>query len=301
MNKPLVIEKFADNGEHSHWEVIDTEGNVLWQESDEHQTPTVSAEEVLDRHLATDAHGNTIWIKHKVVDAMNSFAKEFRTPAPEGEKIFDKNGDQVKDGDNLIYIGTNMSGVEVRTINGRLIVIGQFNCGYLSEWMAAKDFESIEIDKKNYDCIAPTTPAPADSLAATADEIKEGLQNSFFKETGGYYFNNLKVWSNWLENKIVEYRQYVGVQVGGVEELALSKYCTPYGKPDPCTYAFIDGYNTGYQHKPANDEGEEDTPNNIHDWITIKEPIQYLERIMNGEKPDKTYLSHLIKKYKEIL
>ena len=31
MNKPTIIERFADNGEHSHWELIDTStGNVLW-------------------------------------------------------------------------------------------------------------------------------------------------------------------------------------------------------------------------------------------------------------------------------
>lgn len=33
MNKPKVIEKFADNGEHSHWELIDSDtGIVLWSE-----------------------------------------------------------------------------------------------------------------------------------------------------------------------------------------------------------------------------------------------------------------------------
>lgn len=33
MNKPQLIEKFADNGEHSHWELINSEtGNVLWSE-----------------------------------------------------------------------------------------------------------------------------------------------------------------------------------------------------------------------------------------------------------------------------
>lgn len=33
MNKPKVIEKFADNGEHSHWELIDSDtGTVLWSE-----------------------------------------------------------------------------------------------------------------------------------------------------------------------------------------------------------------------------------------------------------------------------
>ena len=33
MNKPKVIEKFADNGEHFHWELIDSDtGIVLWSE-----------------------------------------------------------------------------------------------------------------------------------------------------------------------------------------------------------------------------------------------------------------------------
>lgn len=36
MNKPTVIECFADNGSHSHWALIDTEdGKVLWDEFDE--------------------------------------------------------------------------------------------------------------------------------------------------------------------------------------------------------------------------------------------------------------------------
>lgn len=34
MNKPIVIEKFADNGEHSHWELIDPDtGIMLWSEN----------------------------------------------------------------------------------------------------------------------------------------------------------------------------------------------------------------------------------------------------------------------------
>ena len=33
MKEPKVIEKFADNGEHSHWKLIDDEtGEVLWSE-----------------------------------------------------------------------------------------------------------------------------------------------------------------------------------------------------------------------------------------------------------------------------
>lgn len=33
MEKPIINEVFADNGEHSHWELIDSEsGKLLWSE-----------------------------------------------------------------------------------------------------------------------------------------------------------------------------------------------------------------------------------------------------------------------------
>lgn len=35
MNKPTIIERFADNGEHSHWELINSDtGEVLWSEGE---------------------------------------------------------------------------------------------------------------------------------------------------------------------------------------------------------------------------------------------------------------------------
>lgn len=38
MNKPNLIECFADNGEHSHWELLESEsGVVLWTEIEEMQ------------------------------------------------------------------------------------------------------------------------------------------------------------------------------------------------------------------------------------------------------------------------
>ncbi|MEB3150552.1 MAG: hypothetical protein VKL60_16260 [Sphaerospermopsis sp.] len=31
MNRPTVVERYADNGEHSHWDLIDTDtGETLW-------------------------------------------------------------------------------------------------------------------------------------------------------------------------------------------------------------------------------------------------------------------------------
>jgi hypothetical protein len=36
MKEPIVIEKFADNGEHSHWQLIDSDtGDILWSEDDD--------------------------------------------------------------------------------------------------------------------------------------------------------------------------------------------------------------------------------------------------------------------------
>lgn len=32
MKKPIIVEKFADNGEHSHWEIVDEFGKVYWSE-----------------------------------------------------------------------------------------------------------------------------------------------------------------------------------------------------------------------------------------------------------------------------
>ncbi len=35
MDKPIVIERFADNGDHSHWELVSAQtGNNLWSEMD---------------------------------------------------------------------------------------------------------------------------------------------------------------------------------------------------------------------------------------------------------------------------
>lgn len=33
MNKPTIVERFADNGEHSHWELISENGLLLWSEA----------------------------------------------------------------------------------------------------------------------------------------------------------------------------------------------------------------------------------------------------------------------------
>lgn len=35
MNKPIVVERFADNGEHSHWELLGDDQQILWTEEAE--------------------------------------------------------------------------------------------------------------------------------------------------------------------------------------------------------------------------------------------------------------------------
>jgi len=33
MNKPTIVEKYTDNGEHSHWQLVNSDtGTVLWEE-----------------------------------------------------------------------------------------------------------------------------------------------------------------------------------------------------------------------------------------------------------------------------
>ncbi len=34
MNKPTIVERYADNGEHSHWELVNDNGEVLWDEAE---------------------------------------------------------------------------------------------------------------------------------------------------------------------------------------------------------------------------------------------------------------------------
>ena len=46
--KPLVNERYADNGAHSHWELLDTEGEIIWTEDTENC--------FMDEHHPTHQH-----------------------------------------------------------------------------------------------------------------------------------------------------------------------------------------------------------------------------------------------------
>ena len=37
MNKPTLVERFADNGEHSHWELVNEQGKVIWGKQKEQE------------------------------------------------------------------------------------------------------------------------------------------------------------------------------------------------------------------------------------------------------------------------
>ena len=54
--KPLVREVFADNGEHSHYELLDAEtGKVLWTEEEEDEKFEKAAEPMI-KYLAENHH-----------------------------------------------------------------------------------------------------------------------------------------------------------------------------------------------------------------------------------------------------
>lgn len=57
MKEPKVIERFADNGEHSHYELIDVEtGDILWSEEME----ALSKHDVIGRSELLLAFGKFI-------------------------------------------------------------------------------------------------------------------------------------------------------------------------------------------------------------------------------------------------
>lgn len=57
----------------------------------------------------------------------------------------DKNGNDIYEGDELMYIGTNISSMIVKFENGCFVGEGLFNIRPLIEYINATDFESIEV------------------------------------------------------------------------------------------------------------------------------------------------------------
>lgn len=72
--------------------------------------------------------------------------------------LSDKNGREIfgsidgsKGGDVLMYIGTNMSSMDVIFQNGMFVGVGPFNTHSLHTYLTASDFQSIEIIGNQYE------------------------------------------------------------------------------------------------------------------------------------------------------
>lgn len=46
MKKPIIVERFSDNGEHSHWALIDSKtGELIWSEAPEEEIQNLNVKE----------------------------------------------------------------------------------------------------------------------------------------------------------------------------------------------------------------------------------------------------------------
>lgn len=75
MKEPKVIEIFADNGEHSHWQLIDKNGEILWSEEptevkNNSVLPLVSVSVAVEEILKPK-YMNDIYAWKQVQDAIN--------------------------------------------------------------------------------------------------------------------------------------------------------------------------------------------------------------------------------------
>lgn len=70
MEKPTIVEKFADNGEHSHWELVNSETcETLWIE--DYREPLKSIEEFIEEQISLfpkDVNGTATYHYSKSFD-----------------------------------------------------------------------------------------------------------------------------------------------------------------------------------------------------------------------------------------
>jgi len=211
---------------------------------DEHPTPTVSAEEVLSKFEPNKEYPN-YYHESDVIAAMH----QFRTPAPEGEleKIFTREPVNFLLSNALRYLDAD----KLKTLTESLAE----RCG-LKVFVSALEGEKVkELHNAVFNFLQ-------------SKRIKESDMERCGRD---YAYGATDIINDTLEF-IHQYKPTTPAPSDSVaapvevEELALSKYCTPYGKPDPCTYAFIDGYNTGYSHTPAKGEGKEE-------WVRVEDGL----------------------------
>jgi len=68
----------------------------------------------------------------------------------------DSNGNEIYEGYELLYLGTNMSSMVVKFIDGCFVGEGPFNTLPLKDYINADDFQSIEITGTIYETITFT-------------------------------------------------------------------------------------------------------------------------------------------------
>lgn len=92
--KPTLVEVFSDNGEHSHWTLVNPEnGEKLWSEDPDEckamgypvsQQPLSGDRElagkVLDKHLPHFKHTFQFNNRREIINAMEEYASQFSTP-----------------------------------------------------------------------------------------------------------------------------------------------------------------------------------------------------------------------------
>ena len=108
MKEPKVIEMFADNGEHSHWQLINEEGEVIWSEDSSEITPPANSEnwiplseqkpepQTMVLAKIDRGEGKTWVILAKFIPARTVLAEDFFEDYDEDDMDYDEEDDSEK-------------------------------------------------------------------------------------------------------------------------------------------------------------------------------------------------------------
>lgn len=100
MKEPKVIEMFADNGEHSHWQLVNEAGEVVWsEESSEVKTWIPLSEQKPEPHTKVLAkigrgEGKTWTILARFIPTRTVLAEDFFEDYDEDDMDYDEENDQ---------------------------------------------------------------------------------------------------------------------------------------------------------------------------------------------------------------
>jgi hypothetical protein len=135
-NKPIIQEVFADNGEHSHWTLIDpNNGEKLWSADPEECKamgyPVISAptkaepaegktpEEVLNE---TKKNHKDDWTEETVIEAMQSYASQQTAEAQERirelERVIEEMIKVSNRGKTMIHIDSQVAAIGRAALEG---------------------------------------------------------------------------------------------------------------------------------------------------------------------------------------